>query len=86
MIETSNIAKFATLDFEASSLSQKSWPIEIGLAWLDGGEVQTWSTLIRPEQDWNLSDWAPQSAAVHGITLEEGSRPWAWCNSDGSAG
>ncbi|QCO54618.1 hypothetical protein EOK75_01610 [Pseudorhodobacter turbinis] len=43
-----NIEKFATLDFEASSLSQESWPIEVGLSWLADGEVQTWSTLIRP--------------------------------------
>jgi len=40
-----NIEKFATLDFEASSLSHESWPIEIGLSWLTDGEVQTWSTL-----------------------------------------
>jgi hypothetical protein len=66
-----NIEKFATLDFEASSLSQDSWPIEIGLSWLTGDEVQTWSTLIRPAANWELSDWAPQSAAVHGIALEE---------------
>lgn len=66
-----DIEKFATLDFEASSLSHESWPIEVGLSWLAGGEVQTWSTLIRPAPDWNLSDWAPQSAAVHGIALEE---------------
>lgn len=67
----SDIEKFATLDFEASSLSQDSWPIEVGLSWLVGGEVRTWSTLIRPAADWELSDWAPQSAAVHGIALEE---------------
>jgi DNA polymerase III epsilon subunit-like protein len=66
-----NIEKFATLDFEASSLSQESWPIEVGLSWLTDGEVQTWSTLIRPAANWELSDWAPQSAAVHGIALEE---------------
>jgi len=54
----SDIEKFATLDFEASSLSQDSWPIEVGLSWLAGGEVQTWSTLIRPAPDWNLSEWA----------------------------
>ena len=66
-----NIEKFATLDFEASSLSQESWPIEVVLSWLAGGEVRTWSTLIRPAADWKLSDWAPQSAAVHGIALEE---------------
>ncbi|HDZ83574.1 MAG TPA: hypothetical protein ENH56_20385 [Roseobacter sp.] len=66
-----DIEKFATLDFEASSLSEESWPIEIGLSWLEAGEVQTWSTLIRPAHDWDISDWAPQSAAVHGIAFEE---------------
>lgn len=62
---------FATLDFEASSLSEDSWPIEVGLSWLEAGEVRTWSTLIRPASHWNLADWAPQSAAVHGIALED---------------
>ncbi|MEY8095963.1 hypothetical protein AB9F29_00900 [Falsihalocynthiibacter sp. S25ZX9] len=33
--------------------------------------MQTWSTLIQPAADWELSDWSPQSAAVHGIALEE---------------
>lgn len=66
-----NIEKFATLDFEASSLSLESWPIEVGLSWLEGDEVRTWSTLIQPAADWELSDWSPQSAAVHGIALEE---------------
>lgn len=66
-----DIENFATLDFEASSLTHESWPIEVGLSWLAGGEVRTWNTLIRPAPDWNLADWAPQSAAVHGIALEE---------------
>lgn len=66
-----DIEKFATLDFEASSLSEESWPIEVGLSWLEGSEVLTWSTLIRPASDWNFSDWDLQSAAVHGIALEE---------------
>tara|TARA_R110002110_G_scaffold296310_2_gene510540 strand:- start:382 stop:894 length:513 start_codon:yes stop_codon:yes gene_type:complete len=66
-----DIEKFATLDFEASSLSEESWPIEVGLSWLEASEVLTWSTLIRPANDWDLSDWAPQSAAVHGIVFEE---------------
>ncbi|WP_108485227.1 hypothetical protein [Oceaniglobus ichthyenteri] len=66
-----DMERFATLDFEASSLSRESWPIEVGLSWLKNGEVQTWSTLIRPAPDWDLADWAPQSAAVHGIALED---------------
>ena len=66
-----DIENLATLDFEASSLSEESWPIEVGLSWLKDGEVKTWSTLIRPACDWDLSDWAPLSAAVHGIAIEE---------------
>lgn len=65
MIET-----FVILDFEASSLSTESWPIEVGLSWLEGQEVRTWSSLIRPAPDWPLSDWSAQSAAVHGIPLD----------------
>lgn len=65
-----DIEQFATLDFEASSLSEDSWPIEVGLSWLEGGEVRTWSRLIRPASEWNLADWSPHSAVVHGIALE----------------
>ncbi|WP_076533697.1 hypothetical protein [Roseovarius nanhaiticus] len=65
-----DMERFATLDFEASSLSRESWPIEVGLSWLENDEVRTWSTLIRPAPGWDLADWAPQSAAVHGIALE----------------
>lgn len=65
------IEQFATLDFEASSLSENSWPIEVGLSWLEGGEVRTWSRLIRPASEWNLADWSPNSAVVHGIPLED---------------
>ena len=65
-----DIERFAAVDFEASSLSQESWPIEVGLSWLDIGEVRTWSTLIRPAPSWELADWAPKSAEVHGIALD----------------
>lgn len=59
------------LDFEASSLSADSWPIEIGLSWINDGEVETWSSLIRPRPEWDLTDWSDRSAAVHGIPLAE---------------
>lgn len=65
------VKKLAILDFEASSLSEASWPIEIGLSWLEHGEVRTWSSLIRPAPDWAIDDWSPQSASVHGISLSE---------------
>lgn len=58
------------LDFEASSLSPDSFPIEV--AWVDqdgGGE----SYLIRPHSEWlegGCPSWSAKSEAVHGITLE----------------
>jgi DNA polymerase III subunit epsilon len=66
-----SIENFAILDFEASSLSQESWPIEVGLSWIANGHVQTWSSLIRPDPAWDLGDWSPQSAEVHGIHLSK---------------
>jgi DNA polymerase III subunit epsilon len=59
------------IDFEASSLSQESWPIEIGIAWIEGAGVQSWSTLIRPDASWDLEDWSARSAEVHNIPYEE---------------
>lgn len=71
MVTKASIENFAILDFEASSLSQESWPIEVGLSWIANSYVQTWSSLIRPNPAWDLSDWSPQSAEVHGIALSE---------------
>lgn len=70
MMSTS-IEKFATLDFEASSLSPHGWPIEIGLSWIEHGSLQTWSSLICPDPAWDPADWSPQSAAVHGIPMTD---------------
>lgn len=63
------IQKYAAIDFEASSLSAFSYPIEVGLSWLEGQNVQTWSSLIRPHPNWNPNDWAPESELVHGIPM-----------------
>jgi hypothetical protein len=54
------------LDFEASSLADDSYPIEIGWAAEDGS---TEAHLIRPAPSW--SDWDPAAEAVHGITREQ---------------
>ena len=70
-MESTSIEKFATLDFEASSLSPHGWPVEIGLSWIEHGSVQTWSSLIRPAPTWDLADWSLQSAAVHGIPMTD---------------
>ena len=59
------------LDVEASGLDDGSWPIEVGLAWREGGQTRTEARLIRPEPDWSMDLWSPESAAVHGIGLDE---------------
>lgn len=58
------------IDLEASSLSPNSWPIEVGLSWFADGRIQTWSSLIRPEESWVPDDWSNQSAAVHRFRRE----------------
>jgi DNA polymerase III subunit epsilon len=63
------VEQYAVLDFEASSLSLDSWPIEVGISWIEQGKVQTWSSLIYPAPEWDLLDWSIQSAAVHKISF-----------------
>lgn len=56
---------FAFLDFEASSLSEDSYPIEVAWVFEDGtGE----SYLIRPAPGW--TDWRATAEAIHGIERE----------------
>jgi hypothetical protein len=56
------------LDFEASSLASDSWPIELGMAWVDAqGMVQSTGCLIQPDASWPQEAWWPTSEAVHGI-------------------
>ncbi len=70
------------IDFEASSLEQDGYPIEVGLAlWpaLDQ-PVLGWSTLIRPAWNWTRNGhWSVASAKVHGIRgrdlVESGREP-----------
>lgn len=58
----------AFLDFEASSLDPDSWPIEVGLSWIDLNlEVQTYHSLIKPVPEWPEHAWSSASAAVHNI-------------------
>jgi hypothetical protein len=54
------------LDFEASSLSPNSYPIEVGWVFEDGGAEQH---LIRPADGWR--DWDPAAEAVHHIAREQ---------------
>ena len=56
----------AFLDFEASSLADRSYPIEVGWVFEDGaGE----SYLIRPAPEW--TDWSDEAQAIHGIDRAE---------------
>ncbi|KQS46784.1 MULTISPECIES: 3'-5' exonuclease [unclassified Sphingomonas] len=57
------------LDFEASSLGKKSYPIEVAWVFEDGSSE---SHLIKPAPEW--TDWDPAAQAIHGIerrVLEE---------------
>lgn len=60
------------LDFEASSLSSASWPIEVGISrLLEGRRIITQSKLIKPRPEWPEDDWNPESEKIHGIKLSE---------------
>lgn len=51
------------LDFEASSLSADSYPIEVG--WCSRDLARGWSCLIRPVYGWD--DWSSESQRIHGL-------------------
>jgi hypothetical protein len=54
------------IDFEASSLSSASYPIEV--AWSsESGRVESY--LIKPSWDWN--DWDFNAESMHGLSREE---------------
>ena len=58
------------VDLEASGLGSDGWPIEVGVAWLDGDAVRSNSRLIRPRPEWPEEGWIWESAQVHGISRE----------------
>ena len=63
------------LDFEASSLSHRSYPIEVAYS-LENGWVE--SHLIRPPEFLDWQDWSAEAEALHGISrdlLSCGGRP-----------
>nr|WP_184089886.1 transcriptional regulator [Sphingomonas xinjiangensis] len=62
------------LDFEASSLSKHSYPIEVGWVFEDGTSE---AHLIRPAPEW--TEWDPEAEAIHHITraqLERDGTPY----------
>lgn len=58
------------VDFEASSLSSRAYPIEVGYAWITDDHVVHVADLIRPDPTWPR-DWSSESAAVPGIRRRE---------------
>lgn len=54
------------LDFEASSLSKRSYPIEVAWVFEDG---RSDAHLIKPAPQWD--DWDPASEAIHHISRDE---------------
>ena len=59
------------VDCEASGLEPGSWPIEVGIARVENGEVHAEGRLICPEPEWSMEHWSPASAEVHGIPLQQ---------------
>lgn len=69
--QTNGLPPALFLDFEASSLSADSWPIEIGLTRVDeDGHLHTASKLIRPHESWDIEDWSQASAEIHNIPFD----------------
>lgn len=63
-----------TLDFEASALHPRSYPIEVGICrWRrPSAPMETWSTLIDPHPSWTAYGiWSDERQTIHGITLAE---------------
>lgn len=67
--EPIDLARACVVDVEASALGRGSYPIEVGVAWLDG-RVMSW--LIRPTAEWlERGVWDPAAEVLHGISLEQ---------------
>ncbi|RPF71115.1 3'-5' exonuclease family protein [Aurantiacibacter spongiae] len=63
-----------TIDFEASSLDDGTYPIEVGVArWVSPDRaIESWSSLISPPSAWTRhGSWSTRSAGIHGISREE---------------
>jgi hypothetical protein len=53
------------LDFEASGLGRRGFPIEVGWVFEDG---RTEEHLIRPAPEWD--EWDPEAERIHGLSRE----------------
>ncbi|WP_445502941.1 3'-5' exonuclease [Microvirga sp. G4-2] len=58
-------ADIVFLDFEASSLGRKGYPIEVAWVFASGGEE---THLIKPAPSW--TEWSAESEATHHLTRE----------------
>lgn len=73
----------AVIDFEATSLTLESYPIEVGVARVASttSTINTWSKLIAPDPAWQMdAQWDLDAERVHGISrwqLQQGERATA---------
>lgn len=81
--QTSNIA---FIDLEASGLSARSWPIEVGWCFAKGDPT---ALLIKPSPDWSIDEWSRDAEALHGVThkkiTSKGADPKVVCETLNSA-
>jgi len=61
-------APIAFIDIEASGLGPKSWPVEIGWAFVAGPAE---AMLVRPSPGWDDAAWNPAAEALHGLTRDQ---------------
>ncbi len=70
----------AFIDLEASGLHARSWPVEVGWAFLSGDPI---SYLVCPQDDWLNEGWDENAEKIHGLSkdflLREGSSPIVIC-------
>lgn len=72
----------AFIDLEASGLSARSWPIEVGWCFAGSGPQ---AMLIKPPEEWSLDEWSTDAEALHGVShktiLKKGIEPKKVCES-----
>ncbi|MDX2028994.1 MAG: hypothetical protein SFW62_10245 [Alphaproteobacteria bacterium] len=62
--------KIFCIDFEASALGPRGYPIEVGVADVQTGETQAW--LIKPTTEWlHERIWSEASETIHGISQNQ---------------
>ena len=80
-VSVSQLKDVAFIDLEASGLSARSWPIEVGWCFADGAAR---AMFIRPDEAWSLDDWDKNAEALHGIAyktlLKDGVAAGEVCN------